>query len=361
MSGSERPVRLRITHHAPAGDMRLADILAQDIAVRALRSSIRRERVAHAYLFTGPRGSGKTTAAVAFASALNCQSPTPEGDACGLCMSCIRIEGGDPDVQVISPDGDQTKMEQMQEMIRGMNYAPLSGKYRVVIIEQADTLNPSSENAILKILEEPPAYAVLVLLSGNPNSLLPTIRSRCRTVRFRRAQAAEVERALIERRGMSEDEARTIAACSQGLIGRAFTLAAGDRFVEERQIVLQGLKRYLESPPITALLTAEEIAEIGARKKTDADPRTKVQRLTEMLDHILSWYDDLLSMKVRGREDVVTNADYLPDLRALSDRYSEDRLRKALRRIMDTRRWIEGNVTPQLALENMFFALRPDV
>ena len=341
--------------------MRLSDIIAQDIAIRALRSSIRRGAVAHAYLFAGPRNCGKTTAALAFASALNCADPSPEGDSCGLCMSCVRIESGqDADVQLISPAGDQTKMDQMQEMIKNLNYAPLSGKYRVYIIEQADTLNPHSENCILKILEEPPPYAVLILLSSNPNSLLPTIRSRCRTVRFRRASAVEVEDALRARLELPDDEMRTIAACSQGLIGRAFGMASGSKLVEERQIVLQALKDSVLGHPVTALRVAEELVDLATPKKNDPDERSRVRRLTEMLDHILSWYDDLLALKIRGEGTAAANVDYLDDLRALSARYSPDRLRDSIRTIMDTRRYLVGNITPQLALENMFFEIRVD-
>ena len=240
--------------------MRLSDVHAQPAAVRALRSSISRASVAHAYLFCGPRSCGKTTTALAFASALNCADPTPEGDACGLCMSCLRIQAGnDADVQLISPDGNQTKMEQMQEMIRSLNYAPLSGKYRVFIIEQADTLNPSSENCILKILEEPPPYAVLILLSANPNSLLPTIRSRCRMVRFSRASTSEIEEVLRRSSDLSDDERRVIAACSQGLVGKAISAASGSEFMEERQAVLQALKAWADGPPVMGLRTAESI------------------------------------------------------------------------------------------------------
>ncbi len=342
--------------------MRLEDVCAQDIAVRALRASIARGQVAHAYLFAGPRSSGKTTAALAFASALNCANPTEDGDTCGLCMSCIRIEaGGDADVQMISPDGDQTKMEQMQAMIKNLNYAPLSGKYRVFIIEQADTLNAHSENSILKILEEPPPYAVLILLSSNPNSLLPTIRSRCRTVRFRRAKQEEVAEALRGRFDLPEDEVRTIAACSQGLIGRAFQLASGSVLLDERRIVLQSIREYAEQPPVAAIRTAEGLVSLAKPRKNDPDERTRVRRLTDMLEHILSWYADLLSLKVRNDASLITNVDYMDDLRAQAQRYSTERLGQSVRTIMDTRRYLEGNITPQLALESMFFDLRPDV
>ncbi|HUV05612.1 MAG TPA: DNA polymerase III subunit delta' [Armatimonadota bacterium] len=341
--------------------MRLCDIEAQEVAVRALRSSIQRSSVAHAYLFTGPRSTGKTSAALALASALNCADRSPEGDACGTCLSCIRIEAGtDADVQVISPAGDQTKIDQMHEMIRSLSFAPLSGRYRVFIIEQADTLNPSSENAILKILEEPPPYAVLILISNNPNSLLPTIRSRCLIVRFRRAGTAEVGEVLRRRFDLPEDEARVIAACSQGAVGRAFKMASDPEFAEERQVVLEAVKQWVEGPPVLAMRTAEALRDLAQPKKDDPDQRTRIAGLTQILEHILSWYADLLALKVRGSGASVINADYEEYLKALAERYNADKLRAAIRSIMQTRRYLEGNITPQLALENMFFDLRPD-
>lgn len=338
--------------------MRLSEVHAQDAAMRALRSSIARSSVSHAYLFAGPRSCGKTTTALAFASALNCADPTPDGDACGFCMSCLRIQAGnDADARLISPEGNQTKMDQMQDMIRSLNYAPLSGKYRVFIVEQADTLNPSSENCILKILEEPPPYAVLILLSSNPNSLLPTIRSRCRVVRFSQASTSEIEEVL---RGtdLSEDDRRVIAACSQGLVGKAISAASGPEFMEERQAVFQALKAWADGPPIMGLQTAEMIRKRAESKKNDPDERTRIRRLTEMLDHVMTWYSDLLSMKVGGAQRI--NVDYADDLTDQVGRYSIGRLRRGIRLIMDTRRYLEGNITPQLALENLFFDLRPD-
>lgn len=342
--------------------MRLADIQAQQTALRALRSCIRRSQVAHAYLFTGPRGVGKTTTALAFAAALNCQDPSADGDACGVCMSCLRIQGGtSPDVQLISPDGNQTKIDQMQEMIRSLSYAPLDGRYRVFIVEQADTLNPHSENCILKILEEPPSYAVLLLLSSNPNSLLPTIRSRCQTVRFRRAQTDEVERVLREKCDLPDDDLRVIAACSQGAIGKALRMASEPEFIEERRMVLDALLEWAEGPDVLSIRTAETLRKLAEPRKNDPDERTRVQRLTGMLEYVLTWYADLLAIKVSGTDARVTNADYLDELRAQADRYSQSKLRSAVRLIMDTRRYIEGNITPQLALENMFFDLLPDL
>lgn len=340
--------------------MRLSDIQAQETAVRALRSSLKTSSVAHAYLFTGPASCGKTSAALAFAAALNCAEPSDDGDACGNCVSCLRIQAGnDADVELISPQKNQTTIDQMRTMIRDLNFAPISGKYRVMIIEQADTLNPSSENCILKVLEEPPPYAVLILVSRNPNSLLPTIRSRCRTVRFRRASTQEVEEAL-RTADLTEEDRRVIAACSRGAIGRAFAMASDDRFVSERKSVLEALKSWAEGDPVLAMRTAETLRKMAEPKKNDPDERTRARRLAEYLDHILSWYADLLSLKV-NEEAPCMNPDYAAELRLQTSRYSSRRLASALRSVMKTQRYIEGNVTPQLALENMFFELIPDL
>ena len=342
--------------------MRLSDIEAQEIGVRALQFSIQHPSVAHAYLFAGPKSTGKTTAALAFAAALNCPEPTEDGDSCGLCMSCVRIQAGtDADVSIISPDGDQTKIEQMHGMIRDLSFAPLSGRYRVFVIERADTLNPHSENCILKILEEPPPYAVLILLSHNPNGLLPTIRSRCRIVRFRRASTTEVEDAVRKGFDLPHDQIHVIAACSQGAVGRAFRMASEPKFAEERQAVLQTLKEWAEGPEVMSLRAAETLRRLAERKKNDPDERTRITRLTEMLEHVIAWYADLLALKVRGREAPLTNADYAEDLNVQAGRYSVGRLSRAIRIIMDTHRYLEGYITPQLALENMFFDLRPDL
>ena len=341
--------------------MALSRIIAQESAVHALRSSIQREAVAHAYLFTGPQGTGKTTAALAFAAALNCNSPTGDGDACGECLSCLRTQSGnDADIQLIAPDGNQTKIDQMQEMIKSLNYAPLYGRYKVLIVEQADTLNASSENCILKILEEPPAYAVLILLSANPNSLLPTIRSRCMTVRFRRANPEEIEKALRGCCSLSEDEISVVAAGSQGSIGRAIRMASDPDFMDERRDVLRAVAEWAEGPSILSLRLAESLRKMAEPKKNDPDARPRVRRLNDYLDHLLSWYGDLLSLNVRGDDAPVSNVDYTDFLRDMSRRYTSARLRRSILRIMDTRHYLEGNITPQLALENLFLELHPD-
>jgi DNA polymerase-3 subunit delta' len=341
--------------------MRFAEIEAQEIAVRTLKSSVAKGTVPHAYLFAGPRGSGKSTTAIAFASALNCVDRTPDGDSCGECQSCLRIAAGqDADVRVIAPDGNQTKIEQMQEMIHELGFAPLSGRYKVFIIEQADTLNSASENCILKILEEPPAYGVLILLTRNVNSLLPTIRSRCHLVRFKRAERRETEAALAKR-GVAENEARIIAACSQGNIGMAIRISSDEKWMDDRRRVLDLLSSWSDGPSIGGLRAAETLREMARPPKNNPEGRTLVKNLTETLDLFLTWYSDLLRLSIMGDDAEITNADYAEILRDQSARYTTTHLRACIRSIMETRHYLEGNISPQLALENLLFRLHPNI
>ncbi len=341
--------------------------------MRALRSSLAsRNRgdkqarnavgIAHAYLFTGPQSVGKTSAALAFAASLNCDNLSPEGDSCGACPSCLRIEAGtDVDVQVIYPERNQTVVLQMGDMIKNLAFAPLHGAYRACIIEQADTLNPYSENCILKILEEPPPYAVLILLSRNPTSLLPTIRSRCLTIRFRTATADEIEAAITTQFDLPEDQIRAIAACADGAMGRAIRMACEPELMSERRSVLETLQSWADSPQIAAFKAAETLREMAKSPVGSGDDKSPVRRLQEMLGYVQSWYADLLQLKVMAGRASLSNPDFADELRAHAARYSTSRLRTAILCVTNTQRYLAGNITPQLALENMFFDIAPDL
>ncbi|MBP6963056.1 MAG: DNA polymerase III subunit delta' [Armatimonadetes bacterium] len=346
--------------------MRFADIHGQDAAVQALRSSLHRESgtvgLAHAYLFAGPKSVGKTSTALAFAAALNCEDPGPDGDSCGNCLSCIRIEAGtDLDVRVICPEKNQTLIKQTGDMVANLVYAPVNGKRRVYIIEQADTLNTHAENSILKALEEPPDYAIIILLSRNPSSLLQTIRSRCRLVRFHTTSASEIEAVLRLRCDLPDEQIRIIAASAEGAVGRAIGMAEDPRTMEDRRAALEAVRWWAESPPIATLRAAEMLRKIAEPSKSEKEEGlTSARRLQVLLDHVQSWYADMLSIAVRGDSAVLCNVDFADALADHAAMYSRKRISSGIEGIMRTRRYLEGNITAQLALENMLFGLRPD-
>ncbi|MBQ7526068.1 MAG: hypothetical protein IJT09_06505, partial [Abditibacteriota bacterium] len=157
----------------------LKDIVGCDFPKKILASAVTSGNQAGAYLFFGPRGVGKTLTAMEFAKALNCENPV-EGGSCDECASCRSIDHGhSPDIMLWSPEGQNTKIEQMRHMREEAWHAPLRMKFKVNIIEKADTMNEESSNSVLKLLEEPPDYLVNILLYENTSRILDTIASRC--------------------------------------------------------------------------------------------------------------------------------------------------------------------------------------
>ena len=199
----------------------LSDIPGQQRAIRFLKQLIKKEAVPHAFLFTGMEGAGKFAAARQFAKALNCPSPQ-DFDSCGACASCRKLEEGlHPDLVHIKNEGVFIKLEQIRELMKRFRFRPFEGKFRVVIIQDAQRLMESAANAMLKILEEPPKANIFILLATESQMLLPTIVSRCCQVRFQPLEDKIVAEWLMSEGGLSSDGAQAIARMAAGSIERA--------------------------------------------------------------------------------------------------------------------------------------------
>ncbi len=207
--------------------MRLTGVIGQKRAVAQLQDELGAGRLAHAYMFVGPKGVGRASTARALFAAVNCANPTDQGP-CGVCPSCHRLAvGTHEDFLVLAPPGEarssQIKVEEVREAIRATGFAPFGGGSRLILIKQAEHLNPASANALLKTLEEPPPGNILVLTVGDAKELLPTLVSRCRKVNFLPLTAEEIAAELI-RRGESASDARLKAGLAGGSLGRALEL-----------------------------------------------------------------------------------------------------------------------------------------
>lgn len=181
--------------------MALKDIIGQEKTIDILHGILQRRRLASAYLFTGEAGIGKKTAAINFAKALNCQNTSaaagfgPDAglqpatlsahDACDACVSCHKIDAGThPDVLIVEPEERLIRIEEIRAIEEALSFTPFEGKKKVVIVDDADTMNLAAANTFLKTLEEPPEDSLIILIASRPDSLLPTIRSRCSTIIF---------------------------------------------------------------------------------------------------------------------------------------------------------------------------------
>ncbi len=208
-------------------------LVGHDAAVAALRHALENDRLSHAYLLSGPEGCGKATFAIRIAQALNCEA---EARPCLDCRSCRRVTTGEvPDVERVIPggvcdenlhdhasDGSTTiRICQVRRLERVANLSPFSSARRIFIIDTADVMQAEGANALLRTLEEPPASSLLILLATDPEALLPTIRSRCQQLRLRPAATERVAAALVERTGMTVEEATDLAELAHGRFGLA--------------------------------------------------------------------------------------------------------------------------------------------
>ncbi len=223
------------------------NLVGQEHAVEIIKSAVAATRsgadlsqastqqMTHAWVFTGPPGSGRSTAAVAFAQALIC--PT---DGCGTCNQCnSAASGGHPDVEVIKTEGLSIKIDEVRELLTRVAWAPSMGGWRVVVMEDADRLTESAANALLKAIEEPGNRTVWLLCAPTLHDVLPTIRSRCRHLQLVTPSTAAVAQVLQTRDGISPQMADFAARVSQGHIGRARYLARNESVRNTRNTIMK--------------------------------------------------------------------------------------------------------------------------
>jgi DNA polymerase-3 subunit delta' len=205
--------------------MSMVAIPGQTRAKTLLQKMAARSRVPHALLFTGEAGIGKSRIALAFAKLLNC-SQVQQGDFCGQCSSCRKIESSlAPDLVWVKKDGAFIKIDQIRQIKERLRYRPFESPWRVVVIEDAHNLKEEAANAFLKILEEPPRQNVFILISLEPRMVLPTIVSRCCHIRFQPLDESIIEHVLTEEDGLDGDTARKAARLASGSLERARQLA----------------------------------------------------------------------------------------------------------------------------------------
>lgn len=324
--------------------MPFGDIFGQAQALKLLARTLSQGRVAHAYLFTGPEGVGKRKTALTWAEALNCLAGGADG--CGKCNNCRRIQAGTfPDVKEIEPEGSSIKIAQIRSIFKEIYFRPLEGRYKVYIIAAADKMTEEAANSFLKLLEEPPAYAVFVLITSQINLLLPTVISRCQIVPFYQLSIALIRKKLVET-GLSPKAAGDLALLAGGSWGRAQALA-GTEAGKIRQRVFQ----------LVAALCRQDLP---YRWQVAGEIEKEEDKLL-FLEQLLFWYRDLLILKETGAKDLLLNWDQEALLKELNQYYSRQRLLEALETIAETSNLLGGSVNHRLALDVLVGKLEPDL
>jgi DNA polymerase-3 subunit delta' len=316
-------------------------IAGQPLAVRLLRQAVSGDKVAHAYLFTGPEGVGKRTVALELTKALNCVYRTSEGGACDQCLSCRKLSIVPPiypDLMVVAPEGRFIKTDQVRELQAVMYARPNEGKVRTAIIDGVDRMNAESANRLLKLLEEPPSYAILILLTHNLSGVLPTLISRCQVVNFTPIGTEDVADALRKLPDLDPGQANVLASLSGGSIGRAMAMALDPAVAERREETRQFLLQLHNQDDFALMQTAESLEK-------------QKEHLDAWLELALMWLRDALVVAQTGLTQLVINSDKLLAVQTLADELGVAGLLDMLGSLTDARGQLQRNANTRLVLD----------
>jgi DNA polymerase-3 subunit delta' len=250
----------------------------KDAVVASKDSANNSQEMTHSWLFTGPPGSGRSNAAIAFAAALLC-----EKGGCNACTNCLTVkDGSHVDIELIRTEGLSIKVDEVRELITRTSWSPSVGNYRVVVIEDADRLTESAANALLKVIEEPGARTIWLLCAPTLTDVIPTIRSRCRHLSLRTPSAAAVTKLLIERDGIDPKMAEFAASATQGHIGRAKYLATNKEARETREKILNIPSTVTDlASAFEAANTLLELAKEQAKVESESRDKSELTKLKE--------------------------------------------------------------------------------
>ncbi len=380
------------------------DVVGQPAAVGELRaaaasaaeavSGVAVPGMTHAWLFTGPPGSGRSVAARAFAAALQCTS----GTGCGACSSCVStLRGSHPDLTVVNTAGLSIKVDDVRLLVRSANLSPSLGRWQTIVVEDADRLTEVAANALLKDVEEPASRTVWLLCAPTVEEVLPTIRSRCRMVALRIPPNDAVAEVLVRRDGIDPAMAAFAARASQGHIGRARRLARDEDARLRRAEVLRvpasvrdigsamvAAANLVDTATEDAKQRAEELdaAETegllrslgvgaGARRPRGLEGQLKelekaqkaryTRTLRDSLDRALvdiaGYYRDILTLQL-GASVPLTNDEMRPTLEGAARRSTPEATLRRIEAVLEARAAVEANVAPLLAAERMTLALQ---
>lgn len=369
------------------------NILGQPQVRAFLRTSVRSSHVTHAYLFCGPAGSNKTTAAYALAQAIICpKGPDgPRGGMCGACDACGRIaRRKHPDVRYYAPAGASGYLvEQIREIIADVALAPIQAKRKVYILDRVDLLGTAAANAFLKTLEEPPDDVVLVLLGRTRESVLPTIVSRCQVVTFRHIPASEAAGIIRQNTGAPLDQARqAIEACGGSITGAVeFLRAPGNERLAYRSEVLATMASLARADdwdvicyartlvekskaPLDEVRAAQEaelaenadflaksaIRQIEARNKRQLTAKT-AESLRQLTGITRSWLRDIM-VQAAGAPDQVVNADVRTSIEEAAARTDAARAAAVIAVVRRCDVAISYNVSPETCIDAMLLEVR---
>ena len=325
------------------------DIIGHRQVIEHLENAMKLDKVSHAYILNGEKGSGKKLLAFAFAQTVQCESGKAE--ACGECRSCKQAEGGNhPDIiRITHEKPNSIGVDEIREqLVNDIQIKPYSSRYKIYIVPEAEKLTVQAQNALLKSIEEPPVYAIILLLTTNAYILLPTIRSRCVMLDMKPIPDRQVKKYLMEHLQIPDYQADVCVAFARGNIGKAVELASSENFSEIKAAALQLLKN----------IPKMEMQDIITAVKSVIEFKINIQ---DYLDLLSVWYCDVLYFKSTKDVDGLTFKDQIQAITEQTRRGSYEGLEQILEGIVKAKERLSANVSFELTMELLFMTIKENL
>lgn len=322
------------------------DVVGHKDIINYIKNAVKMDQVSHAYIMNGERGAGKKMLAYLFAMTLLCEEGKEE--PCNTCHSCRQAETGNhPDIiRVTHEKPNSISVDDIREQVNNtIMIKPYQGPYKVYIINHADLMTPQAQNALLKTIEEPPRYAVIILLTENAEVLLPTINSRCVMLRLRYIKDQLIKKYLMESLKVPDYKADLCTAFAQGNMGHAIMLANSEHFNEIRETAVN-LLRHVHDMELSEIV--EAVNSVAAFKL----------EITDYLDIIAVWYRDVLLYKATKDMDTVVFKDQIDNIREQARMSSYEGIQLIISSLDKAKARLKANVNFDLVMELLFLTMK---
>ena len=325
---------------------KFTDIIGQEQLKEHLQNAIAMNKVSHAYLINGERSSGKEFAAKVFAAALQCEKGGTE--PCGECHSCIQEKSGNqPDIIFVSHDKPNTiGVEDIRTQINNdIGIKPYSSPRKIYIMNEGEKMTVQAQNALLKTLEEPPEYAVILILTTNVDALLPTILSRCVVLNMKPVPDHKVKKYLMEELQIPDYKANICVAFARGNIGKAKMLASSEEFEKVKE----------EAVTLVKYINDMDISEVVKAIKKISEYQFDV---TDYLDIMSVWYRDVLLFKATKDANSLIFKNEIQYIRKVADRSTYEGIETIVKALQQAKRRLEANVNFDLTMELLLLTIQ---
>ena len=323
-----------------------SEIVGHEQIKEHMQAAIRDKKPFHAYLFQGEEGVGKEALARTFAAGLQCQSESTD-KPCKECVSCRQMESGNqPDVIWVTREKASLGVDEIREQLcNTMDIKPFSSPYKIYLVPEAEKMTEAAQNALLKTIEEPPEYGIVILMTSNISALLPTIQSRCLTMEFRPLSTAVVESFVKEHCQVPDYQARASAAFAQGNLGKAIRYAKSEDFIERKDHIIS-LLRHVEQMDLSEMLAV--IKDLGTRK----------DEVRDYIDLMVLWYRDVLLFKATKDINQLLFQDEASYISREASHRSYEKIEEILQAFEKAKVRLRANVNFDITMELMLLTLK---